>query len=142
MNYLEAFLQKKRRAEKCEVPTDKTDATGSVSFVSEPSASSSTPFPRSPVPKAPILPPAVAASPSPRNPIIPPGVRSVIEAIEVDARAKGWPAELLWNSRFWDSPRGLAALIDEGDAIAEVTTTYIAILKVERKILRFQRRAS
>jgi hypothetical protein len=77
-----------------------------------------------------------------RNPIIPRAIRTIIEGIEADARAKGWPADLLWNSHFWDSPRGLAALLDEGDAIAEVTPDYIAILKVELKVHRFQRRAS
>jgi hypothetical protein len=80
--------------------------------------------------------------PNSRSPLVPPAVRAVIESIEVDARAKGWPPELLWNAEFWGSPRGLAALLDEGDAIVEVATDYIAILKVERNILRFQRRAS
>jgi hypothetical protein len=43
----------------------------------------------------------------------PDAVRAVIESIKLDARAKGWPAELLWNNEFWGSPRGLAALLDE-----------------------------
>lgn len=74
--------------------------------------------------------------------VIPPAIRATIEAIEADARAKGWPPELLWNAEFWGSPRGLAALLDEGDAIVEVATDYIAILKIEWNILRFRRRAS
>jgi hypothetical protein len=82
------------------------------------------------------------ATPNWRKPLVPPTVRAVIESIEVDARAKGWPPELLWNTEFWSSPRGLAALLAEGDAIVEVTIDYIAILKVERTVLRFQRRAS
>jgi hypothetical protein len=77
-----------------------------------------------------------------RNRSVPAAVRALIEEIEADARAQGWPAELLWSAEFWGSPRGLAAVLDEGDAIAEVTIDYIAILKVERTILRFQRRAS
>lgn len=36
----------------------------------------------------------------PRSPLIPPEVRAKIESIETDARAKGWPAELLWNGGF------------------------------------------
>jgi len=79
-------------------------------------------------------------TPSSRRPLIPDAVRATIEAIEADARAMGWPAELLWNAEFWGSPRGLAAVIDESDAIGEVTVDYIEILKSERSILRFQRR--
>jgi hypothetical protein len=63
-----------------------------------------------------------------------------IEAIEGDARAKGWPAELLWNAGFWDSPRGLAAIMDEEDEVTEVTPEYIGILKTKHQLLRFQRR--
>jgi hypothetical protein len=83
-----------------------------------------------------------SVTPSSRHPLIPPEVRAKIEAIEADARAKGWPAELLWNSEFWGSPRGLAAVLDEEDVIAEVAADYIAILKMQRNILRFQRRVS
>jgi hypothetical protein len=82
------------------------------------------------------------ATPNSRQPLIPDAVRAIIEGLEGEARAMGWPAELLWNSEFWGSPRGLAAMLDVGDAIAEVTADYIAILKVERTILRFQRRVS
>jgi hypothetical protein len=84
-------------------------------------------------------------SPNPRpftaahRAIIPAEVRSKIEAIEVDARAKGWPAELLWNARFWDCPRGLAAVLDHDDEIVEVRPDYIAILKTRRDLLRFRR---
>jgi hypothetical protein len=144
MNYLEAFLQKKRRAENCEGPTDKTDITGSVSFVSETPACTSTAFPQGSAPKSPMSLPSPAMKPAEnsRNRSVPAAVRVLIEEIEADARAKGWPADLLWNSHFWDSPRGLAALLDEGDAIAEVTTDYIAIFKVKHTIQRFQRRIS
>ena len=74
-----------------------------------------------------------------RHPVIEPAVRAKLEAIEADARAKGWPAELLWNAAFWDLPRGLAALLDPEDEIAEVTPEYIAILKIKRDVLRFRR---
>jgi hypothetical protein len=80
--------------------------------------------------------------PNSRNPRIPRSIRAVIEDIEADARSKGWPVEMLYNSEFWDSPRGLAAVLDEGDAIIEVTNDHIAILKTERHILRFQRNIS
>lgn len=73
---------------------------------------------------------------------IPDAVRMKIEAIESEARCLGWPPELLWNAEFWRQPRGLAAVLDEGDEIGEVTADYIAILKVKRDLLRFQRRHS
>jgi len=77
-----------------------------------------------------------------RNPLIPPEVRAKIESIEADARAKGWPPELLWNANFWDCPRGLAAVLDEDDQLVEVTADYITILKTQKNILRFQKRTS
>jgi hypothetical protein len=77
--------------------------------------------------------------PAARRPLIPPAVRSKIEAIESDARAKGWPAELLWNAGFWDTPRGLAALLDPVDEIAEVTADAITILKPRSAVVRFRR---
>src|ERR1700676_4504766 len=63
-------------------------------------------------------------------------------SMTVRASGCGWPPELLYNSNFWDRPRGLAAILDANDEIAEVTADYIAILKVERNIVRFQRRTS
>jgi hypothetical protein len=66
----------------------------------------------------------------------------IIEGIEEDARAQGWPAELLWNAGYWDGPRGLAAILDESDVIVEVTPGVITIVKTERAIVRFQRRVS
>lgn len=80
-------------------------------------------------------------TPDSRHPLVPSEVRAKIEAIEPDARSKGWPAELLWNRGFWDSPRGLAALLDPNDEIAEVTHDHIAILKTRRDLLRFRRYA-
>jgi len=46
------------------------------------------------------------------HPLIPEAIRAKIEAIEPEARAKGWPAELLWNNAIWDLPRGIAAVLD------------------------------
>lgn len=80
--------------------------------------------------------------PDSRHPLILDEVRFKIEAIYAIARAKGWPAELLWNSGFWDSPRGLAAVLDPEDEIVEVAPDYIAILKVKRDLLRFRRTAA
>jgi hypothetical protein len=65
-----------------------------------------------------------------------------LEAIEQEARSKGWPPELLWNAGFWDSPRGLAAVLDSDDEIVEVTPDFIEILKTRRDLLRFRRRGS
>jgi len=80
--------------------------------------------------------------PDSRSPIIPLEVRSKIEAIEAEARAKGWPPELLWNAGFWDTPRGLAAVLDPEDEIDQVTPEYISILKIRRDLLRFRRHAA
>jgi hypothetical protein len=81
-------------------------------------------------------------TPNSRAPLIPDAIREKIAAIEPTARNLGWPPEQLWNSGFWDSPRGLAAVLDEGDEIAEVTADYISILKVKRDLLRFRRHAA
>ena len=45
MNYLESFLAEKRRPEKTQAPTDKTDKTGSVSSVSQSLSHSRASFP-------------------------------------------------------------------------------------------------
>lgn len=81
-------------------------------------------------------------TPSSRNPIIEPEVRAKIETIEAGARAQGWPAELLYNSNFWDCPRGLAAVLDPDDEIADLTPEFITILKRRRDLVRFCRHAS
>jgi hypothetical protein len=71
-----------------------------------------------------------------------PSASAKLEAIEADARAKGWPPELLWNRNFWDCPRGLAAVLDPGDEITEVAVDHITILKVKRDLLNFRRHAA
>jgi hypothetical protein len=81
-------------------------------------------------------------TPNSRHPLIPDVVREKIAAIEPTARNLGWPPELLWNANFWDAPRGLAAVLDANDEIAEVTADYISILKVKHDILRFRRHAA
>lgn len=83
---------------------------------------------------------AAAAVPDSRAPLVPPEIRAKIETVESDARAKGWPAELLWGSGFWDCPRGLAAVLEADDEIAEVTDAEIVILKTRHDLLRFRRR--
>jgi hypothetical protein len=82
--------------------------------------------------------------PDSRHPLIPGEVRATIEAIETEAREKGWPAELLWNNSFWDLPRGLAAILDHGDEIGEVNHDYIEIYKrrLDPRPQRFPRRIS
>src|SRR5215472_13195203 len=50
-------------------------------------------------------PPTPTVTPDSRHPLINPTVRAKLEAIESDARRMSWPAELLWNANFWDSPR-------------------------------------
>jgi hypothetical protein len=66
-------------------------------------------------------------------------VRAKIESIEADARANGWPAELLYNSNFRNHPRGLAALLDANDETVEVTADAITILKYRRDRARCPR---
>ena len=78
-------------------------------------------------------------TPDSRRPLIPPELRSKIAVIEAEARAKGWPPELLWNASFWDLPRGLAAVLDADDEIVEVTGEHITILKYHRDLLAFRR---
>jgi hypothetical protein len=78
-------------------------------------------------------------TPDSRNPLLRPDVRAKIQAVEAEARAKGWPAELLWNAGFWDGPRGLAAVLDSEDEIGDITSDYIEILKTRRDLLRFRR---
>jgi hypothetical protein len=86
--------------------------------------------------------PARTVAPNSRHPLVESAVRAKLEAIEAEARAKGWPAELLWNAGFWDCPRGLAAVLDLEDEIVEVTPEYIAILKTRRDLLKFRRHAA
>jgi hypothetical protein len=80
--------------------------------------------------------------PDSRHPLIDPEVRAKIEAIEAEARAKGWPAELLWSRVYWDLPRGLAAVMDADDEIGDVTPDYIEIWKLRRDRQRFMRRVA
>ena len=84
----------------------------------------------------------LSVTPDSRRPLVPPEVRTKIAAIERDARGMGWPPELLWNANFWDLPRGLAAMLDAEDEIAEVTREFITILKTKRDLLRFRRHSA
>ena len=77
--------------------------------------------------------------PDARHPLILEAIRAKIEAIEPEARAKGWPAELLWSRVYWDLPRGLAAVLDPEDEITEVTSDIIEIVRMRRNVLRFRR---
>jgi len=83
-----------------------------------------------------------SVTPNSRAPLIPDAIREKIAAIEPTARNLGWPPELLWNANFWDSPRGLAAVLDVDDEIVEVTADYISILKIKRDLLKFRRTAA
>jgi hypothetical protein len=47
-----------------------------------------------------------------------------------------------YGMRATGTARGLAAVLDESDVIAEVTPDFIEIVKSKRSILRFQRRMS
>ena len=78
-------------------------------------------------------------TPNSRHPLIEPEVRAKIEAVEPEARRLGWPAELLWNANYWDLPRGLAAVLDQDDEIAEVSAEEILVLKYRRDLLHFRR---
>ena len=78
-------------------------------------------------------------APDSRHRLIEPAVRAKLEAIEPEAAPKDGPAELVWHSNFWDCPRGLAAVLDSGDEIVEVSAECITILKIKRDVLRFRR---
>jgi hypothetical protein len=80
--------------------------------------------------------------PNSRHPLVPDEVRQKIEAIEPEARAMNWPAELLWNAGFWDCPRGLAAVLEPEDEIGEVTADFIEVWKLRRHRHRFMRTIS
>jgi len=83
--------------------------------------------------------PARSVVPDSRHPLLSDLVRAKIEAIEAEARAQGWPAELLWSRVYWDLPRGLAAILEPDDEIAEVTPEVIEIVRMHRDVLRFRR---
>jgi hypothetical protein len=76
--------------------------------------------------------------PDSQHPLVLNAILAKIEAIEAEARAKGWPAELLWNNAIWDLPSGLAAVLDPNDEIADVTPEVIEIVKMHRDVLRFR----
>jgi hypothetical protein len=140
MNYLQSFLEEKRRAEEPKRPTDKTDKSpaeapkgGIVSFVSASEVPKDAKF------QTEHLSGSQTVTPDSRNPLVKPEIRVKIEAIEARARALGWPAELLWNTWFWDRPRGLAAVLEECDEITDVTSDSIGILKSRHDLLRFRR---
>jgi hypothetical protein len=140
MNYLQSFLEEKRRAEEPKCPTDKTDKSpaeapreGIVSFVSASEAPGDAKF------QTEHSGGSQTVTPDSRNPLVKPEIRAKIEAIEAHARALGWPAELLWNASYWDRPRGLAAILDGGDEITDVTPDSIGILKRRHDLLRFRR---
>ncbi len=74
------------------------------------------------------------------DPRVPETVRSEIARIEREALRLGWSRERLWVRAFWpDQPRGLAAVLQEEDEIAEVAAGYITILRARRSLLRFPR---
>lgn len=62
-----------------------------------------------------------------------PEVTAEISRIESEALAAGWSREELWNYSFWphtsEHQRGLAAVMEPGDRIVEVTPDWIAIEK-------------
>jgi hypothetical protein len=76
----------------------------------------------------------------------PPGVVAEIERIEAEAKALGWDHGRLWNFRFWpdthDQPRGLAAVMSEGDTVVEVSDEVITILASKRFLQPFPRKTS
>lgn len=146
MKYLESFLAEKTRADNHQAPTDETDKNNSVNFVSDPLALASTCFPaiqpeseRNRWPEAYLRAGEVAAWCTAHH--IDVAIGAAILDIEDDALALGWPHERLWNPAFWphsaDHPRGLAAVLQPGDTIAEVSPDYITILAQGRHLLRF-----
>lgn len=73
---------------------------------------------------------------------IDPAVAVEIRRIETQALELGWSREHLWGAKFWPiAERGLAALMDPGDPIVEVTAETITILKYRRDLQKFYRRS-
>jgi hypothetical protein len=80
-----------------------------------------------------------APKPRPAKSAIPDDIRAKLTAIESRARALGWSHERLWNSGFWDSPRGLATCLEFADeSVVEVGADFITI-RSGRNIQRFYR---
>ena len=69
-----------------------------------------------------------------------PPVAAEIRRVEDQARALGWPQWRLWESRFWPGPRGLAAVMEPGDQVMELTAEWIKIRKrdgIQQRFYRF-----
>jgi len=63
-----------------------------------------------------------------QQPKVDPKVEAEIRRIEHQALALGWSHERLWNAGYWHPwPRGLAAVMDAGDRIVDVTGEHIII---------------
>jgi hypothetical protein len=73
-------------------------------------------------------------------------VESELTRIWPDAERLGWSHGRIWNLHFWpnsnEHPRGLAAVLQPGDTITEVTETYITILAQGSHLLRFYKQQS
>jgi hypothetical protein len=76
---------------------------------------------------------AEANSQAPR-PKVDSEVAAEISRIETQAQRLGWPNQRLWGSAYWPvEARGLAAVLDRGDRIAEVTDEYLVIEKSDMR---------
>ena len=86
--------------------------------------------------------PALDSSPDDReHDDIDPAVISEIERIEAEALRLSWHVARLWGAaQFWPvQAPGLAALLEPGDTIAQVTADYIVIVKRDGAHQRFWR---
>jgi len=84
------------------------------------------------------VPPSFGAACRPRP--IPEEVATEVRRIEGDAIDLGWAPEDLWQTAGWVSELGLAALMNPGDRVEEVTAGYIAIRLRDGSRTRFYRR--
>jgi hypothetical protein len=73
-----------------------------------------------------------------------PQVKAEIQKILLEALSCGWTTDLLWETRFWNITEagncpGLAAVMQPGDKLEEVTEGYIEIIRPSGVVHRFYR---
>lgn len=72
-----------------------------------------------------------------------PDIKAEIQKIALEAISLGWTPELLWETRFWNiipgagNRPGLAALMNPGDKLGEITGDYIEIIRPSGTVHRF-----
>jgi hypothetical protein len=75
-----------------------------------------------------------------------PSVQAELSRIWPEAERLGWSHARIWNAQFWPNsdaqPRGLAAVLQPGDTIVEVTEQWITLLAQRHHTQRFPKSES